>query len=83
MHNVKYTESQTFRCLENLRENSLDLYLVHVGKEQCVPIYYCPGSKSEYILYFVLSGKGTYSVNGRIWELSAGLQVLETHTARS
>ncbi len=31
MRNIKYTESKSFKCLENLRKTSLDLYLVHAG----------------------------------------------------
>ena len=31
MPNVKYTDSATFRCLENLKEGSLDiLSLIHI-----------------------------------------------------
>ena len=33
MPNVKYTDSATFRCLENLKEGSLDISLIHTGKE--------------------------------------------------
>ena len=31
MRNVKYTDSVTFRCLEHLRETSLDISLIHAG----------------------------------------------------
>ena len=34
MPNVKYTDSATFRCLENLKEGSLDISLIHTGKEE-------------------------------------------------
>ncbi len=37
MRNVKYTDSVTFRCLEHLRETSLDISLIHAGKERCEP----------------------------------------------
>ena len=37
MPNVKYTDSATFRCLENLKEGSLDISLIHTGKEHCPP----------------------------------------------
>lgn len=76
MLDIKYTDSASFRCLENLRETFLDLYLVHCGKEKCHPSHICPGKKSEYIIHFVLSGKGTYSANGKTWELTAGQMFL-------
>ena len=38
MPNVKYTDSATFRCLENLKEGSLDISLIHTGKEHCPQI---------------------------------------------
>ena len=31
MPNVKYTDSATFRCLENLKEGSLDISLIPVS----------------------------------------------------
>ena len=37
MRNVKYTDSVTFRCLEHLRETSLDISLIHAGREHCKP----------------------------------------------
>ena len=41
MPNVKYTDSATFRCLENLKEGSLDISLIHTGKEHCPPGHIC------------------------------------------
>ena len=32
MPNVKYTDSATFRCLENLKEGSLDISLIQYGQ---------------------------------------------------
>ncbi|MDD7267850.1 MAG: AraC family transcriptional regulator [Lachnospiraceae bacterium] len=48
------------------------MFLVHTGKEHCKEKHTYTGSRTEYIIHFVLSGKGSYSVNGRTWELSAG-----------
>lgn len=77
MRNVKYTDSVTFRCLEHLRETSLDISLIHAGKETCEPSHICSGARDEYILHFVLSGKGFYSLkNGTVHALSAGQMFL-------
>lgn len=72
MRNIKYTESKSFKCLENLRKTSLDLYLVHAGIEHCAPSHICPGPKDEYIIHFVLSGAGTYTAKNRTWHLTPG-----------
>lgn len=57
MRNVKYTDSVNFRCLEHLRETSLDISLIHAGKEDCEPSHICSGTRDEYILHFIFSGK--------------------------
>lgn len=79
MQNIKYTDSASFRCLEHLRETSLDLYLVHCGKEQCTPAHLCNDIRTEYIIHFVISGKGTFSTRGGdSQELTAGQMFLIT-----
>lgn len=72
MRNVKYTDSINFRCLEHLRESSLDISLVHAGKEQCGPLHICSGKRTEYVIHFILSGKGFYTSGGHTMSLSAG-----------
>ncbi len=72
MRNVKYTDSVTFRCLEHLRGTSLDLSLIHAGKEDCRPLHICSNTRDEYIIHFVLSGKGFYSCEENTYTLLAG-----------
>ncbi len=72
MRNVKYTDSITFRCLEHLRETSLDISLIHAGREHCKPLHVCSETKEEYVIHFVFSGKGFYSVNGTTYPVSEG-----------
>lgn len=50
MPNVKYTDSATFRCLENLKEGSLDISLIHTGKEHCPPGHICSMPRDEFII---------------------------------
>ena len=55
MPNVKYTDSATFRCLENLKEGSLDISLIHTGKEHCTPGHICSIPRDEFfILYWMV-----------------------------
>ena len=72
MKNVTYTDSANFHCLENLRENSLDLSLIHTGKEHCFPGHTFSSPRDEYIIHFVLDGTGTYSAGGSTWVLTPG-----------
>lgn len=76
MLNVKYTDSAIFRCLENLRETSMELTLIHTGKERCKPSHVFSGIREEYIIHFVLSGSGFYSVNENTWHLEPGQMFL-------
>ena len=85
MPNVKYTDSATFRCLENLKEGSLDISLIHTGKEHCPPGHICSMPRDEFIIHFVLDGTGFYSAGGQTWSLTPGqmfviIQMNQSHT---
>ena len=77
MRNIKFTDSAQFQCLEHLREAFLDLYLVHCGIEHCQPSYFIgPSYRDEYIIHFVLEGKGSYTVGGITYFLSSNQMFL-------
>lgn len=76
MPNVKYTDSATFRCLENLKEASIDINLIHTGKEHCSPGHICSRPREEFIIHFVLEGAGFYSAGGQTWSLTPGQMFL-------
>ncbi len=76
MVNVKYTNSQEYRCLEDMSLASMELDLMHMGKEQCKPYHAVSGIREEYIIHFVVSGTGFYSVNGANYSISAGQMFL-------
>ena len=72
MVNVKYTNSQEYRRLEDMSLASMELDLVHMGKEQCQPYHACSAVRNEYIIHFIMSGTGFYSVEGVTYPLSPG-----------
>lgn len=76
MHTVKYTDSPNFHCLEDLREPSIDISLIHMGKETCKPYHAFSGIRDEYIIHFIVSGHGFYSANGNTWSLGPGQMFL-------
>lgn len=62
-----YKNSAGFRCLQNIKKATNDLYLVHCGEQQCPPGYtYNHKIPNENHLHFVLSGKGILIVNDRV-----------------
>ena len=56
-------------CMEDFSETSMEITLVHAGKEYCKPYHAVSASRDEYIIHFILSGNGFYSANGNTWSL--------------
>lgn len=66
----KYTNSARYKCLEYLKKHSVDLYLSYCGMEECDPgHFYGPIARSEYLIHYILSGKGMYQVDGKTYQL--------------
>ena len=77
MRTITYTDSAQFQCLEHLREAFMDLYLVHCGIEHCQPGQFLgPSFRDEYIIHFVLEGKGSYTVGGITYFLTSNQMFL-------
>lgn len=50
-----------------------DMYLCFCGYEDCEPLHsFGPAVRPNYILHYILKGKGTFRVGGVLYELSAG-----------
>lgn len=75
---VGYTESQDYRCLEDLDQagnlmslNPIKLY--YCGMENCEPGWtFGPYVRENYVIHIVSSGKGVFTAGGKSYELSAG-----------
>lgn len=77
MQNIKYVNETNVQYIEYLNKISLDLNLIHAGIEQCMPSHICSGERDEYILHFVLSGKGFFSPKSdNVYPLSKGQMFL-------
>ncbi len=79
MKRVGFTESVNYSCLEDLRSTNpfrrlAMLCLDYCGIEACKPGYaFGPYVREDYVIHFVLSGRGKYRVEGREeLSLSAG-----------
>ena len=57
--------------LENTNKDFTDLYLCYCGMEQCAPLYsFGPAIRPNYLLHYVLDGKGYYYVNNEKYEVN-------------
>ena len=67
---AKFTDSARYKCLENLEKSAVNLSLCYCGIEECDPDhYYGPQIRTEYLLHYIMSGKGTYTVGGKTYHL--------------
>lgn len=68
-----YTTSENFKCLENLRRTSTELYLTYCGWERNEPLQkYVSAPRKNHVLHFVLEGRGVFTTGGKSRELSKG-----------
>ena len=66
----KLTNTARYKCLEFLKKHSVDLYLNYCGKQICDPGHtYGPIARDEYLLHYIISGRGRFTVDGRVHEL--------------
>ncbi|MDC7289923.1 AraC family ligand binding domain-containing protein [Blautia schinkii] len=69
---VKYTDSARYKCLEYLKQHSVELYLVYCGQEICDCGHsYGPAERQEYLLHYVVSGKGEFQAGERKYQLKS------------
>jgi AraC family transcriptional regulator of arabinose operon len=67
---ARFTNSARYKCLEYLKKNAVDLYLCYCGIEECDPgHHFGPTSRTEFLLHFILAGKGKYFVDDKIYPL--------------
>ena len=76
MHTLRYNSDIHFQCLEDIKETSMEITLVHMGKEQCKSNHAVSASRDEYIIHFIIAGKGFYSAGGKTWSIEAGQMFL-------
>ncbi len=68
-----YVNYAGFQCLEQIMNDSIDLYLSTCGMQNCFPDHsFGPGTRDVFILHFICDGKGTYETDGKVYNLSKG-----------
>ncbi len=67
----RFTDSASYKCLEYLRQENFDLYLCYCGLQKCGSGHsYGPTERTEYLIHYILEGKGTYTTKGVTYHLS-------------
>lgn len=70
MNKTRFTNSARYICLENLEKNAVDLALCYCGIEDCDPDhYYGPAARKEYLLHYIIDGKGIYQTGKKTYYL--------------
>ncbi len=70
---VRYAEKSDAKYLEPIKKQSVDLFLCFCGIEECSPGHaFGPATRSQYLIHYIIKGKGTYSVNNKSYELKKG-----------
>jgi len=66
----KFTNSARYKCLEYLKKHSVELYLSYCGMEECYPGHsYGPTKRTEYLLHYIIDGKGIFEADGKTFHL--------------
>lgn len=69
--NMILTNTAHYKCLESVDKSQHDLYLCYCGIQECGPGHtFGPYERTEYLIHVVLSGKGTFNVDGRSYDLT-------------
>lgn len=67
---AQLTKRRRFRCLGDLRRESLDLILLYCGVEDCASKHrFGPNMRDSHVLHIVLEGKGKLEINKETYEL--------------
>ena len=70
---MRGTSMEDSYVLELLEPKFKDFHLVYCGYAQCEARHsYGPATRPNYIIHYILEGKGVYQVGGRKYQLSAG-----------
>lgn len=76
MNRMYYDRKEKHEYLETFEKTSMELFLVQIGTEQCEPNHTVTSVHDDYVIHFVLSGQGFYSVNAKLWTVTAGQMFL-------
>jgi len=69
-NSIRYDHYGQYECLEDIKNDSVDLCLATCGMEVCAPKHaFGPGTRPFYIFHFILDGYGYFEHNGTTTKL--------------
>lgn len=67
---LKYIEDSKCKYLEPAKKEFVDLFLSFCGIEKCTPCHYFgPAVRNTFLIHYIISGKGSYTVNNKTYNL--------------
>lgn len=67
---IHFDDFGTYQCLEDIKNDSVDLCLITCGMEKCFPCHsYGPAIRDVYVLHFITDGYGYVEENGELKRL--------------
>lgn len=59
--------------MPKIQKTEIELYICQFGEEKCYPAHrFGPAQRDHYLIHFVVSGKGEFHCDGRVWPVHAG-----------
>ena len=66
-------ETEGYKCLGNLNNDSVDLRLIYCGYEDCAPGHrFGPNKRFAYIMHVILDGRGKLEIKDKVYSLKQG-----------
>lgn len=66
------TNMAHYKCLESVEKSQHDLYLCYCGIQDCYSGHaFGPTTRTDYLVHIVVSGRGTFTANGKTYSLKA------------
>lgn len=67
---IRFDDFGTYQCLEDIKNDSVDLCLITCGMEKCFPAHsFGPAVRDVFILHFITDGYGYVEENGELKKL--------------
>lgn len=69
----EYIRVEKDRCLEDIKDGTVDLCLVYCGLETCSPCHrYGPNNRRDYVMHIVSDGYGKLEMDNKVYHLKKG-----------
>lgn len=68
---ISFTNSKTFKSLDGLKKEAIDMCLLYCGLEECEAGHrFGPNNRDSHLLHVVTEGRGTLEINGTTYHMN-------------